>query len=267
MEGGDPARPRPVTQRKKTTQGEQILPRLLRFDALNALGPVRCMKLTTPECVFLSVGIERTPPSLSKRDAVSEGDASVQGTLFHGLTEQSLGPVSRNCGETATTTWVNYLLYVLVAKEQFVIDRSRDVYQHCLLVLIEPPRRLAFSALSEVESVVSKPLAVGSLLMEAARRTPHNRKVEEEVSGSRRVPHAFSTPCAAVSGAFARSRGEVHSLPRRRQAPTERARLEQPSVRRGTNFSRQRKFGVETTQLFHFAGALSTRELRLSKSD
>ncbi len=53
--------------------------------------------------------------------------------------------------------------------ERFVKIQITDIT--CSL-LIEPPRRLAFSALREVESVVSKPLLVGKLLMEAARRTP-----------------------------------------------------------------------------------------------
>lgn len=54
--------------------------------------------------------------------------------------------------------------------EPFVRAQLTDI---ACSVLIEPPRRLTFSNLSEVEAVVSPPLSVADILMEAARRTPH----------------------------------------------------------------------------------------------
>lgn len=53
--------------------------------------------------------------------------------------------------------------------ESFVRIQLLDIA--CSL-LIEPPRRLAFTALSEVDSVLAEPLSVADVLMEAARRTP-----------------------------------------------------------------------------------------------
>lgn len=53
--------------------------------------------------------------------------------------------------------------------ERFVRLQITDIVS---ALLIEPPRRIAFSALAEVESVSSEPLQVVPLLMETARRTP-----------------------------------------------------------------------------------------------
>jgi hypothetical protein len=81
------------------------------------------------------------------------------------------------------------------AIERFVRLQITDIV--CAL-LIEPPRRLAFSALGEVESVLSEPLRVVSLLMETARRTPeisrHRETILHEERGLALSPNAPTSP-------------------------------------------------------------------------
>ncbi len=53
-------------------------------------------------------------------------------------------------------------------------------------VLIDPPRKLTFSDLSAVDSVISTPLSVADVIMEASRNTPRIDAVQEQVLGDER---------------------------------------------------------------------------------
>jgi hypothetical protein len=53
-------------------------------------------------------------------------------------------------------------------------------------VLIDPPRKLTFSDLSAVDSVITTPLSVADVIMEAARKTPHIDAVQEQILGDER---------------------------------------------------------------------------------
>ncbi len=69
--------------------------------------------------------------------------------------------------------------------ETFVRIQLLDI---ACMQLISPPRRLAFSRLSNVDSLVEAPLSVADILMEAARRTPDvDECVETLKSDERRL--------------------------------------------------------------------------------
>jgi molecular chaperone DnaJ len=72
--------------------------------------------------------------------------------------------------------------------ERFVRLQITDIVS---ALLIDPPRRIAFSALGEVDGVLSEPLQVVPLLMETARRTPDIARHRETILQEER--------CLAVS--------------------------------------------------------------------
>lgn len=61
--------------------------------------------------------------------------------------------------------------------------------------LISPPKRLAFSPLSDVESSVEAPLSVADILMEAARRTP---SIDKELAALREEKRRLGFPKDAM---------------------------------------------------------------------
>jgi tetratricopeptide (TPR) repeat protein len=73
--------------------------------------------------------------------------------------------------------------------EQFVRIQLLEIARS---VLIEPPRKITFAALNEVDSFVSTPVSVADIIAEAARTTPDIEKLKENLIADAR-PLGFST--------------------------------------------------------------------------
>jgi tetratricopeptide (TPR) repeat protein len=72
--------------------------------------------------------------------------------------------------------------------EQFVRIQLLEI---ACSVLIEPPRKITFSPLAEVDSFVSTPVSVADIIVEAARSTPDIENLEESLRAEER-PLGFS---------------------------------------------------------------------------
>ena len=131
--------------------------------------------------VYFRSGAIVAARSSLKRDQV--GEILIQ----HGrITKQQFEDAARSIksGRQLGATLIEMGVLEKAEIERFVRLQTTDIV--CSL-LIEPPRRLAFSALGEVESVLAEPLQVVPLLMETARRAPdisrHREKILQEERG------------------------------------------------------------------------------------
>lgn len=102
------------------------------------------------------------------------------------LAQDRLGEVMVQCGRITPQHLADASIFIksgrklgeILAELRIVPQEEIEHYVRVQLLniacslVIDPPKRLAFSALSEVESVVQTPVSVADVVMESARRTP-----------------------------------------------------------------------------------------------
>jgi hypothetical protein len=74
----------------------------------------------------------------------------------------------------------------IIQKEEIEKYVRMQVLEIAGSVLIDPPRKLTFSDLSAVDNVISTPLSVADIVMEAARKTPRIDAVQKQILGDAR---------------------------------------------------------------------------------
>ena len=74
----------------------------------------------------------------------------------------------------------------IIEKEEIEKYVRMQILEIACSVLIDPPRKLTFSDLSAVDNVISAPLSVADVIMEAARKTPRIDTHQQQILGDAR---------------------------------------------------------------------------------